>query len=97
MTFGPTTEVFGLLHFTLIHCVITKMSQNQEKCPFLLVFRYFFLLTLKKLKFRQPRQLCNSLAPTPEVFSLLPATHLHYLITKMAKNQEKRAILLVFR
>ena len=46
----PTPEVFGLLPPTLLHCLITKMAQNQEKCPFLLVFRYYFLLTLNILK-----------------------------------------------
>ena len=86
----PTPEVFGLLPPTLLHCLITKMAQNQEKCPFLLVFRYYFLLTLNILKLWQPRQLCHPCELTPGVLGLLPSTLLHCYITKGAQNQEKR-------
>ena len=39
MTCGTTPEVLGLLQSTLIHCVITKMAQNQEKRAILLPCR----------------------------------------------------------
>ena len=74
-----------------------KNVSKPRKMSIFISFPLIFFANAQKLKFRQPRQLCNSFAPTPEVLSLLPATHLHCLITKMAKNQEKRAILLVFR
>ena len=94
---GPTHEVLRLLLSSLLHCLITKRAQNQEKRAFLLVFRSFILLTLSYLKFWKPRHLYQPCGPTPEVLGILPSTMLHFLITKMAQNQEKRAFLLVFR
>ena len=90
-----TPEVLGLLPSTLHHCLITKSAQNKEKLAILLNFCSFFLLTLSKLKFWQPRQLYQPCRPTAEVLGLLSSTLLHRLITKRTQNLEKRAFLLV--
>ena len=51
---GTTPEVLGLLLSSLLHCLITKRAQNQEKSEFLFVFRSNFSLMLSKLKLWQP-------------------------------------------
>ena len=64
---GSTHEVLRLLPSSLLHCLITKRAQNQEKRAFLLVFRSFILLTLSYLNICQPYQFYQPCGPTPEV------------------------------
>ena len=45
---GPTPEVLVLLLSTMLHCLITKRAQNQEKRAFLLVFRSFVFANAQK-------------------------------------------------
>ena len=85
---GPTHEVLRLLLSSLLHCLITKRAQNQEKRAFLLVFRSFILLTLSYLKFWKPRHLYQPRGPTPEVLGLLPSTLLQFWITKGLRTKK---------
>ena len=84
---------------TTLHC-FTVWKQKALKTKKNFHFYYFsayFLLTLYNFQFWQPRQLFQSCGSTLEVLGLLPCTTFHCLISKRPQNQEKRALLLVFR
>ena len=87
-SFEHASELLELLPSTLLHCLITKRAQNQEKRAFLLVFRSFILLTLSYLKFWKPRHLYQPRGPTPEVLGLLPSTLLQFWITKGLRTKK---------
>ena len=84
---------------TTLHC-FTVWKQKALKTKKNFHFYYFsayFLLTLYIFQFWQPRQLFQSCGSTLEVLGLLPCTTFHCVISKRPQNQEKRALLLVFR